>query len=547
MKFAKKLMSVLLVVLMLATMALPAMADDAKTITIKSTVPGHTYTAYQILSGEVTTAGILSTPKWGTGLKDDDEDHVASFLSALKANDSFKHEGTNVFSGVTDETTFVGIVGTWGYNDPEVKALADVIVSKLTSTGYTSGTHTGNKYTISVPAAGYYLIKDTGALGTDGATDYLLYVTGSTEIAPKNSAPTFNKLVGSSETGNFDKAVDAQVGDKVWFRLETTLPSLFNDYKQFHAHYTDVLPAGLVPVGGSSTGKIRIEHADSSDPINLTATISVTPNYVDPSDHSKGITSTSLSLDLDDIKDQLPVNAELNLNDKIVIMYSATVTKDAVMGKNGADNFGNSNNAALRYTNDMNYEGEDVSKEATITSSANVYVYQAEFTKVDSASSSPLKGAKFHLYRNIGSSLEKNYAIIENSVITGWTTTKPADSAALVSGDDGKFIVKGLDALSYHLEEIDAPEGYNELKEPVLFTINSTITVGNLTGLSMTVDGATIAGTVDDGKVTGNIKNTPGTGLPATGGMGTTIFYIAGAVLLLGSITAFAVKKRGQN
>ena len=538
MKIVKKMLALMLTVLMLVgLMATTALADDSIKITVKNEAADHQYTAYQVFKGDLNAEGVLSNVTWGDGIDS------AAFLTALKSNSAFlkKDDGgneVNMFAAAVDAEDVAQVITGWPYNEANIKNFADVVAQYVTN-GVASGSQTADKtYVMTVSSAGYYFIKDTGSVGVEGATDYLLKITNNVEITPKVSQPTFDKNVNSDLNGTFSKAISAQVGDTVWFKLEIGLPSLLNDYKQFHVKVDDILPAGLVPVTGSSKDNIYIQHANNTTK-KLTAETTVEP------DSQTG--NTHVVLHLEDIKTQLK-GVTLNLNDKIIIKYAATVTSDAVYGLNGAQ--GNENEAILTFSNNMNQAepaDHDDLETATMTSSASVYVYQAEFTKVDSVSKAPLKDAEFYLYRNVvenGANVKQYATINADGVITGWGSAKPATK--LVSGADGKFVVKGLNALTYHLEEVTAPSGYNKMDEDVLFTIAATITDQNLTAVSMTVDGVTTNGDVATGLVTGNINNTAGTKLPTTGGIGTTIFYIAGAVMVLGAVAIFMTKKRNE-
>lgn len=92
----------------------------------------------------------------------------------------------------------------------------------------------------------------------------------------------------------------------------------------------------------------------------------------------------------------------------------------------------------------------------------------------------------------------------------------------------GKFTIKGLDADTYYLTETQQPAGYNKLSAPITVVIdeNGNITVG--------------ANNVDEVKV----ENNTGSILPSTGGSGTTLIYILGAILVLGSSVVLITKKR---
>ena len=132
--------------------------------------------------------------------------------------------------------------------------------------------------------------------------------------------------------------------------------------------------------------------------------------------------------------------------------------------------------------------------------------------------------------------------------------------AVMTSNALGSFSVRGLDDDTYYLLEIEAPEGYNLLTEPIKAEIVSELNhngtyLGNndremLTGLYLYIDDAAdpINCTMQEGGVaTVPIANFSGTTLPETGGMGTTIFYIVGAVLVLGVVVILVARKRMEN
>ena len=126
----------------------------------------------------------------------------------------------------------------------------------------------------------------------------------------------------------------------------------------------------------------------------------------------------------------------------------------------------------------------------------------------------------------------------------------------LVSDVDGLFGVSGLDAGIYYLEEVKAPAGYNLLKDPVKLTIDAEIsggdaetnqppTIGKLDLITEGKDGSiTTPGDKDNGTVSLEVQNNMGALLPSTGGMGTTLFYIAGAALVLAAGVLLVMKRR---
>lgn len=535
---AKRIMSILLAVMMLATMMVGVNAADSITITIENTAENHVYEAYQVFSGTLSEAGVLSDVEWGSGVNGD------ALLAALKASDLFLKDGVNQFAGCADAGDVAKVIGGWSYNEAPVKNFADLVAGNLTATCFTSGAQANGEYVITVDAVGYYFIKDAQALtGADAATDYLLQVVKSVEVAPKVSAPTFRKTVNNELDSTYMDAIDAQIGDTIYFKLETKLPSLYNDYKQYRMIMEDVLPAGLT---FNKMEDIYIVHAAGGHTSYL-ANYTEDNTTDDTMDSAKqygfdAVTST-LTVNFGDLK---ITQANPNLNDTFVVKYSVIVNDDVVYGLNGA--LGNENQATLSFSNDMNQADAATANLGSISDVASVYTYQLQVTKQDTLTKTPLKGAEFYLYRNVSNpdnTVSKMYAHTDaDGVITSWSTATPA--TPMVSGDDGVFVIKGLDSLAYHLEEIKAPDGYNKMEDSVLVTLAAAINNQTLTTLSCTADGTSSNGIVDDGLVAVAVNNTAGATLPATGGMGTTMFYIAGVALLLAVAVILVAKKRKE-
>ena len=103
----------------------------------------------------------------------------------------------------------------------------------------------------------------------------------------------------------------------------------------------------------------------------------------------------------------------------------------------------------------------------------------------------------------------------------------------ITTNDSGKFNITGLNSGTYYLKEIEAPKGYNKLKNPIKVVISKegTITVDN--------------GTTSVDKV--KVQNNTGTILPSTGGNGTSLIYFLGAVLALVSGVVLITKQRMKN
>lgn len=126
----------------------------------------------------------------------------------------------------------------------------------------------------------------------------------------------------------------------------------------------------------------------------------------------------------------------------------------------------------------------------------------------------------------------------ETPVIDKYRVATPEEIATgtgiidtITTGEDGYFVLVGLDAATYTLTEEEAPKGFTKLENPLTVQIGDD---GTITWAGNTVQMM-------------NIQNKSGTELPSTGGIGTTIFYVAGSILLIGAAVLLIVKKRMSN
>jgi len=586
----KKLLSLVLAVMMVSAMAVSAFADTI-TIVINDTKKERKYEAYQVFSGTVNAEGVMANIQWGEDVNGN------AILAEITATNEKRFDKlvdgvyTNQFKDVTSAEKVADVLSKWNFNDPPVRAFADVAAKHIKATAIATESvwnETNKNHVITVDNAGYYIVIEVSdnedITGTLAYTDYLLSVTNGISINPKTSYPTFTQLVNYQSEGTYAKAVDMEIGRDIYVKMEGSLPSMFNDYHQYHVHMYAKLPKDCLNYNG--VYKIYIQHAtagsditelsplDTTDPDNPTGHYTVN-TYADPIEPTKFVI---VEFDLGNVKaGNYPT---FNLNDKIVVKYKATLGGLAVMGTNNNKNtdFGNIITGGMEFSNDMNQPANtsdaDI-KHGELSDTSSVYTYQAEFKKADSLTDKALAGAEFNLYRNItgdGGAVSQQYALINNGVITGWQTSEPTTPQLHSNGVDangdgdyddsndvpvGTFYIKGLDSLTYHLKEVTAPSGYNDMDAPVAVTIGHEFEGQKLKYVSCTADGISYntstdsdtargAANLDIGKVIGTINNTPGSTLPATGGIGTTIFYIIGAMLLIGSSVIFIMKKRNE-
>ena len=444
------------------------------------------------------------------------------------------------------------VLESYENNSSEMKAFADIAGQHLTKT--TSGTASAynedsKSYTISGLAAGYYLVKDKddSVPGTDAYTDFILKVVQNTTVTPKSDVPTVEKKVQEDDKYNqdggygngYNDVADWNIGDAVPFKLIGTLPTNFADYDIYQYIFHDTLSDGL----DLNEGSIKVYYA--SDKAGTDKTEIPLGKYEVEAPGTEGTDQCSFEVAFADLTSVEGVTA----NKYIIVEYTATLNKDAEIGLPG-----NPNKVYLEFSNNPNSGGEgDTGK--TPEDKVIVFTYELDATKVDGEhTDTKLKDAEFKLYDENG-----KYVIVDaDGKVTGWADNE-AGGSTLKSDENGLFKVIGLDDGTYWLKETKAPDGYNLITDPIKIEIKAT-TVNDqdwtamegpsdaLTALEIkvTVGSTTTSGNGDteSGIVETDIKNNKGATLPETGGMGTTIFYVLGAILVLGAGGLLIARRR---
>lgn len=213
----------------------------------------------------------------------------------------------------------------------------------------------------------------------------------------------------------------------------------------------------------------------------------------------------------------------LEANDTITVAYSATLNDKAVIGNNENTN---TNKTLLSYG-----DSQKTTEVTTNTKTFKMDVFKYTENRNDKTKKDGLAGAVFTL-RKEGETNTINFVkekTDENNVDI-YRVANTGD-ASIKTNKSGKFTIKGLGAGTYYLTETKQPDGYNKLKNPVTVVIdeNGEVTVG---GTEVTQV---------------EVLNKTGTVLPSTGGTGTTMIYLVGAVLVLGSGVVLATKRRVKN
>lgn len=567
MKKARKLTAVLLSLVMLLALVVPASAAENYSITIHNDKTGHTYEAYQIFAGTVSsdeetngeTGGpMLGDITWGSGV---DDARYAELLAALKADATI-----GALAGMPDAADAAAVAAALdGANAETAAAFADV-VSRFLSDTATESTAGEGVYTIDNLDAGYYLVKDQdGSLqgAADTATDYIVQVLGNVAMEPKDSdIPTLEKKVYDEEFAVNDEAktygegyndvADWNIGDRVPFKLIGSIPDM-DAYDTYQYIFHDTISAGLRL--DMDSFDVYVAQEKNQDPVALGWTEIPAANYeLTP-------TADGFTLTIDNLKNFPYVNDDGR--NYILVFYDAVLNENAEIGLPG-----NENSAYLEFSNNPNGDGTGRTEDDKVI----VFTYELDGTKVDGANvDTKLEGAQFVLLN--GAKTEA--AMVVDGKVTRWVKVHSEAAAGdvkmpetyeewverygnqnviLTSDADGTFKIAGLDDGTYHLLEIKAPNGYNLLEDPVELVITATTANGQnwngiaadaLTGLTIAVDnGAAQNGDLDTGIVNVTVENNQGATLPETGGMGTTLFYIIGGLLVVGAGILLVVRIR---
>ncbi|MDD6512021.1 isopeptide-forming domain-containing fimbrial protein [Sharpea azabuensis] len=482
MKYLHKLLSFIVALTMVFALgsmqATSVSAEETKTynLTLTGTTTGHTYEAYQVFTGDLSTNAegkkVLSNVEWGNGVTYTGKESAADVAKALG-------DGTMTIAQLIDKLTLTTVAKT------VTSAKDSTVIDGLT--------------------AGYYLVKDkdgTQANTSDAYTKFIVQVVGDSEVQIKSDVPTVVKKVkdtndSTGETSGWQDSADYDIGDDVPYQITGTLPDNIADYTTYKYIFTDTMSKGLT--------------------FNNDATIKIGDTVVTGSFEeavTKGNDSTVVTWTCNNLKGIQGVT--LNKDTKVVVTYSATLNENAVIGSAG-----NPNTVNLTYSNNPNKNGDGETGK-TPDDKNIVFTYKTVVNKVDQDGKTPLKGAGFTLQKKYKENGKTEY--IEVGKINA-------------DGEKSTFEFTGLDDGDYKLIESTTPEGYNTIA-PIEFTISAehdkesdAPTLISLSG-NATNGKAEFSADKDAGSLTTDVVNKKGSTLPETGGMGTTLLYGVGGVLV---------------
>ena len=504
MKRMKKILAMLLALTMLLGMSLTSMAEgtapsaiDADDVTIKNVEKGAKLDAYQLIDAKYTTEGFvryewaITYPEGNIKVGDpvqfekvDDKDVVVGLTDAL-IEYAAKNKGEAVVTvNVTDEKETT---------ITEMRLTVGTWMILVTP----PSTDPAKVYNPMV-ASVYYDVTESGDTAeangeeVDAKSTWTLVTTGA---YAKSTDISIEKTVIDYEYA---------VGEKVNYTLTSTIPSYSDEYTEVTFKITDKLIKGLVydegkpsvTVGGTAV-KEGVDYDLTYDTSSDNFSIEFKQNYI------LGLANKS------------------ETQRAVVVTYSAKIT-EAAIEQTGE------NEATIEYTHKPG--------KSTTTKKDSVVVYTFEFDgvlqKVKEDKETPLDGAEFTLYKG---------SVAKENALTTWETK-----------DGGRIYFAGLDSDNvYYIKETNAPDGYS-LNEKI-YKVEIEPTYGNdgkLTSYVVIVDGV-VSGEITYGgtpaKIVDKVVNTRLNALPSTGGIGTTIFTVAGCGIMIAAAFFFFASRKKEN
>ncbi|QGX47339.1 SpaH/EbpB family LPXTG-anchored major pilin (plasmid) [Streptococcus ruminicola] len=415
---------------------------------------------------------------------------------------------------------------------------------------------------------------------TDAEGDNWFY---DVNVYPKNqtSLPTLDKKVRQhddftlkNKTAAYADTATASAGDTLDYTLISKLPKITSTSTYLKEYnFADEITNGMtynkdVTIHFYNTK----EEAEANDTSKAIKSWSATTDKAGKSEASDKFT-TSFSSGAKTNKMTVNTTAaglseiDPSLSEKyMVVSYSATVQSDnkLVLGDNGNDN-----------TATLSWKRTSENSTDTLEDKARVYSFGIDLKKEFDAKKDGTKGDPTQVQFVLQNKTDGHYITAKKDsagdyyVTDNAKATKESEGAKFSPSEDGSLHIYGLEADTYVLTEIKSDKGYQLLKSPIEVSITSTLdtivpsqstlydkkkadtAISTVAGnrASAKVDGKTATmeavANSNNGAVSVTVTNTPGFTLPKTGGKGTVICTIAGAVVA-SAVVALMVRKRKE-
>lgn len=493
MKLIKKIAAIMFAFMMVVSMSCNVKADEGSssspttkgTITITNAKEGETYKLYKILSLESYSY---------TGNDKDKGNYAYTLTGDIKWDNFIKNQATQYFK-FDDTNKYLTWTGTM--DEARVKDFAQLALkfarNESNNVQPLKKVEKTNSSTVKFDNLdlGYYLVDSSvGSLCVLNTTNPDL------TIAEKNGVPSVEKGVKNIQNGTYGTSNNASIGDTVYFQTTITAQPGAQNYV-LH----DKMAKGLTLKNDS----IVVKKGES--PVETSDYTLKTSGFID--DCTFEIVFGQTFCD------------GLQKDEKITVTYSATLNENAVIAGEG-----NKNETKLKYG-----DSQETQPSVTNTKTFKMYVFKFYIDKNDLTTEKGLADAKFTLSKNPNGT--DPIKLINKGSNTYRVAKKDETNTIteVITPDNGRFTIQGLGAGTYYLTEIQQPAGYNKLSGPVTVVIdeNRKVRVGESEANPV------------------KVENKTGTVLPSTGGAGTTMIYLIGGALVLGSGVVLATKRRVKN
>lgn len=517
MKLLKRILAIVCTFVMIISMAtgVNAVNDSSATatttsttgsITLENAVVGDEYKVYKILTLESYV-----------------KDKAYSYKRNGDGWDKFINstQGTQFFE--SNENGYVKLKST-AYNDTAARKIAIYAIgfaqanrdtvrpTKTVRAEATSKTET-TKVVFNDLELGYYVVESTS-----GTACAITTTDPDATIKDKHDNPSVNKIIEHGGVVKDNKTMNSvNLGETVYF--ETTI-NVKPGAKNYVLHVT--MDSNLenfyvyevscnLPNSKNQNTSLATTGAENEK------MVSVRPGAFNSEKPTDGCTFelSFTNLFYTTYRQQID-RGELT---KIYVKYFATVGNKAQI------------NTAMKNTTYLTYGENNLE---TDKSETETYTYGIPVFKY-TGTNTPLADAKFILSKVENATEADAIKFTSNGAFYRYTIdqTNGGGNTTLVSPTKGRFEIQGLEAGTYYLKETEAPKGYNKIQKSIKIEI--------LEGGSIKVDNNAITGDV-------RVQNNTGSILPSTGGMGTTLIYVVGSILVLASgIVLFSKRKEGTN
>lgn len=512
-----------------------------------------------------------------------------------------QHAAAKIASLITDTATAKAyaafLVNKNLLSNPAATTNAQEIINFNPDTNISGHVNYGGQkgYVLDVTAAGYgyYLVIDsplndiTNYYDTDSYnfnTDFIMQVVGSVQVRVKGSVPTVEKKVkevndSDPKTGEliasslgivnptgWQDAADFDWHDEIEYRLLGTLPNNIDDYKTYYYEFYDKFMSYIQYVNGSAVVTVYPTRADAEAGTNgtdITSSADITINgYTEDGPSAEYNGAKILRVIIENLKAEGMPN--VTKDSVVVVTYKAKLEQQGGTPPIPSSGDPIKNIVRLIYSNNPN----GTQRGETPWDEVGVFTYSLVINKVKEDGTTPLPGADFTLYKYIADHNSKDEEAKWVEVNEGNTWNNNPNGTRT----QWKFV--DLDAGKYKLVETKTPLGYNTIDD-IIFYIKGVYKSESEDGSTAPelTDVIVYEGTVDPqylngyatpeedtrfdyvklqtedpivGKyaITTNIVNQAGTVLPSTGGIGTTVFYVVGSILVIAAGVLLITKKR---